>query len=452
MESDERDRRHAGSVSSFNLRFGERLNRMDRSRVLAVLALGALLLLAGCQAPGTPQNADFAPEITVVNTTGAEQGTTIAVANNETIDPGVVYAQVQNLLGTNAEPPNNVRVIEDVDSMAPNVSTFESPVRQHLNVTRRGDLDLGDQENGAVNALGGITIYPGEARNPESTTWVLAHELVHYVQVRNGHWGGLADRIGMGTTDGQFTHRAMMEGPAVYTTERYLDEYGHENSTTLTLYRTIEDGLPPGSAGEYANRQYLLGYQYVRSQVDSPEEIEALYNESALTSEHLIHGYAPDEEPMADLAVSYDGGEDWRVTGRDRMGEAFVWSAFEDRLGTERARQAAAGWGNDSLLTTYPTDEGNASFAWVIRWDDAANATQFAEAAGAYLERAESAHGDAAENATGEDLHRLQTGAFADVERAGDRTTVVLIGDRPFVDRTTATAEAGEVDVETADE
>ena len=40
---------------------------MDRTRVLGVLALGTLLLLAGCQAPGTPERPEFSPTVTVVN-------------------------------------------------------------------------------------------------------------------------------------------------------------------------------------------------------------------------------------------------------------------------------------------------------------------------------------------------------------------------------------------------
>lgn len=416
---------------------------MDRSRALAVLALGALLLLAGCQAPGTPQDADFAPSISVVNATGAERGTTIDVAGNETIDPGAVFAQVQGLLGTDVPPPTNVRVLDDLSDLTTNTSTFEMPIRRHLNVTSRGDLDLGDQENGAVNALGGITIYPGQARDPQATTWVLAHELVHYVHVRGGQAAHVRETAGMDTTDGQFTSRAMIEGTAMYTTEAYLDEYvDNESATTLALYQRIERGLPPGSAGTYANRQYLLGHHYISTQVNSSAEIDRLYNHTAVTSEQLIHGDDPAAEPMAALDVSYDGGEAWTVTGSDRMGEAFTWTALEDHLGTDRAAEAAAGWGNDSLLTVYPTDEGNVSFAWVLRWDDATNASEFADNARTYLERAGTSAGD---------LQQLPTGAHADLATAGDRTTVLTIGEREFVTETTVSATGNNVTVATAE-
>ena len=430
--------------SSLYYSLRERIARMGSPRALALLALVAMLALAGCQAPGTPQNANFAPDVTVVNATGAEQGTTIPVANNGSVDPGAVFAEVQGLLGSDVPPPSNVRVLDDVDDLSVNVSMpQESPVRRYLNVTRRGDLDLGDQENGAVGVLGSITIYPGQDRDPESATWVLAHELAHYVQVRSEADDHLRDRIAMDTTDGRFTQRAMMEGPAVYTTEAYLDEYMPSANSTLELYNRIDEGLPAGSAGVYSNRQYLLGYHYVESQVDSPAELDGLYNDSALTSEHLIHGDDPAAEPMATLDVAFDGGSDWTVTGRDRMGEAFVWTALEDRLGTERAREAAAGWGNDSLLTIYPVGESEreVSFAWVLRWDDAANATEFAADSRAYVERAGTESGD---------LTRLDSGAFAAVATPGERTTVLLLGDRSFVDEVTVSATDGTVTVSAA--
>ena len=410
---------------------------MDRTRVLGVLALGTLLLLAGCQAPGTPERPEFSPTVTVVNATGAEQGTTIAVANNETLDPGLVFAQVRSLLDADVPPPTNVRVLDDLDAMAGGTPLGgESPVRRHLNVTMRGDLDLGDQENGAVNQLGGITIYPGEARDPMATTWVLAHELTHYVQVRAGHAGTVRERVDLGTTDGQFTYRAMLEGPAVFSTEAYLDEYAPGDETTLSLYRRIDDGLPDGSYGKYANRQYLLGYEYTRSLVDSPAELAGLYDRSARTSEQVIHGYRPAEAPMAALTVTYEGGDGWAETGRDRMGEAFLWAALEDRLGTDRARTAAAGWGNDSLLMVYPTTEGNASFAWVHRWDDEANASTFAAAGETYLDRAGTAAGP---------VTRLDAGATARLERLDERTTLLLVGERAFVTGTTGEAVGSRV-------
>jgi hypothetical protein len=105
-----------------------------------------------------------------------------------------------------------------------------------------------------------------------------------------------------------------------------------------------------------------------------------LWSDPPRTSEELIHGLEPDSEPPTPLRVSTPAGDRWQAVGTDRMGEAFVRYALESDLGPERARNAAAGWGNDTLRIYRPVAGGDPSFVWVLGWDDRANATEFREA------------------------------------------------------------------------
>ena len=67
------------------------------------------------------------------------------------------------------------------------------------------------------------------------------------------------------------------------------------------------------------------------------------------------------------------------------------------------------------------TDDGDAGHAWALRWDDAANASEFVATFQAYRD------GDA----TGADTAIRLT-------RVSDETVVVLVGDPRFVDAATA--------------
>jgi hypothetical protein len=125
------------------------------------------------------------------------------------------------------------------------------------------------------------------------------------------------------------------------------------------------------------------------------------------------------------------------------MGEAFVRTALESTVDTATARRAAAGWGNDSLRFLRPSDgQGETSYAWVLRWDDAANQSEFASAYRDSL-AARGTQTEGSWNLTDSELSaRLVTPT--------DRTAVVVFGPESLTERVNVTGENGDVTVATA--
>jgi len=124
--------------------------------------------------------------------------------------------------------------------------------------------------------------------------------------------------------------------------------------------------------------------------------------------------------------------------GTDRLGERFLRIALRTGLGRERANRAAAGWGNDSFRTYRPRSGGSAVYTWVIRFDDAANRTEFASAFEDSL--AARASADAG------DVRRIDGTAF-DLRSAGDDSAVVLVGTDRFVRNVSVSGSDGNVSI-----
>ena len=119
---------------------------------------------------------------------------------------------------------------------------------------------------------------------------------------------------------------------------------------------------------------------------------------------------------------------------RDRLGEAFLRVALATELDDERAARAAGGWGNDTRIA-FNDESGARSYAWVVRFDAAANASTFDEAVGTYLDR-RTGSGPLVDDRPG----RRWSGTVDDrrvayrLVRTDDRTAVLLLGEPGFVD------------------
>jgi hypothetical protein len=104
-------------------------------------------------------------------------------------------------------------------------------------------------------------------------------------------------------------------------------------------------------------------------------------------------------------------------TNRRQFGELFVRSLFGTGLNESAAAELADGWGNDRQLEFEGTN--STGFAWVLRWDDAANATEFENGVATYLEQTD-------------------TPGPVRVDRVAPETTVLFAGDESFVQNATA--------------
>ncbi|PSP54424.1 hypothetical protein BRC82_09500 [Halobacteriales archaeon QS_1_67_19] len=366
------------------------------------------------------------------------------------VDAGRVFARVQQVLGTDVSPPGYVRVVDEPSGLAPAdaaemaaaprfwrlVGVASEPA---LNETERDQL-----ENGFTTGLGGIVLYPGTEPTPTTVTPLLAHEYVHYVQFVQKRGVEVSRAVNTRTTDGQFVRRSVLEGAAVYATDAYVDRYPPASRPNSAWYPQLQRKLLPGSVSWYANTAYIFGHRYVADRLDSPRHLSRIYADPPTTSEQVIHGLQPAAEPPVPLNVTVRSDRTWLSVGTDRLGEAFIRATLANGVSASRATRGAAGWGNDTLRIFRSSSRANSSYVWVLRWDDAANATEFESAFTRYLD----ARGnESAANGT----WRLR-GRTVDVYAPSDRVVVVAFGPRTFVDRLQPSATGSRVVVRIGDD
>jgi hypothetical protein len=421
---------------------------MGGRSIRLALVLGAALALvamAGCQVQ-LPEESPAGTQSTPASVVGSN----ITVQNGSfAADPDLVFQRLRDLRESDGPPPATIR-LRNFSELANNdtgpiVTQFNpTPFWDHLNLTS-AEVDVFDEVDllfqGSVSGAGVVTIYLDERASAETEHLVLAHELTHYVQVQSGQFTDLVGALDMTTTDGVYVRRALMEGDAVFTTDAYLETDDVTDQRNAPLYDRIGAVYPPGDANRFRNSQYVVGHEYVASQVADPAAVEDLYADPPTTSEQLLHELPPGSEPPVALSIDRTTGEAWRYVGDDRMGEAFTRHALASELGMDRAATAAAGWGNDSLQIFRPTDGGEPSYAWVLRWDDEANATEFeAAAADAF---------DSIGSEAGEYWRLTPSDGVAAIDRPTPQTVVLLLGAEAFVTNTTVAGEDATVSLRT---
>jgi len=419
---------------------------------LAVGLLVVAMVTAGCQAPAADAGNDGL-ESPVPAANGSDHPDSESVPNVTVLNgslelqPGSVFARVQRVSGTNVTAPAAVRVFETSDAfynstpdgLGPNtLPRFWRVAGLETGSVNTSELEL--QKNGYVTGAGAVTVYLNENATVADERLLLAHEFTHYVQIQDGRQTDLNDALGGQTTESAYVRRAIIEGAAVLTTDAYVREYAPGEQLNSPWYDEIQATYPAGHVGQFQNGRYVHGHEYVEERLDSPTALPEVYENPPQTSEQLLHGLAPDDEPPTDLTVDTTTGDDWVASGTDRMGEAFVRYALASDVGTEQATRAAAGWGNDSLHIFRPVDGGNASYVWVLDWDDPANASEFEQT----LRSALDARGDSEAGV----WSLSDADAAVTIAEVDASTTAVVFGPEPFVTGTTVTGTDDAVTVE----
>jgi hypothetical protein len=431
----------------------------DRRTVTAVIVLLAVVL-AGCGAP-VAQPPDTSGTQTAAPTTGTatappatatpSEPRTINVTNGSlSVDPNRVFERVQSLQGTDVDPPRVVRVYNNVtafENQSAGVLPGGSRRFYKLAGMTAEDVNISEsvtrQKNGYVTGLGSIVLYVGENASTVDELLLVAHEFTHYLQVRDGRQQRLIETLDSATlTDERYVIRALSEGGAVVTTNAYLATYANTSTTNSAMYTRVQSALPDGHIGKYENGKYVHGTEYMDSRTETPANLSAVYETPPRTSEQILHELDPDAEPPTPLSVDVQTGDQWVASGGDRMGEAFVRTALESAVGEREAISAAAGWGNDTVRFLRPADgDGKTAFAWVLRWDDAANQREFQSA----YERSLDQRGTETDG-----VWRLDNrSASATLIAPTDRTSVVVFGPDALVENVTVTGSPGTVQVST---
>jgi hypothetical protein len=416
---------------------------MTRRRRLGVLACALLVVLAGCgaQEVDRPQTATATTEPT---TTTERPTVETTDAPGDDADTGIsyrgdslpfaaapVFERVESLLDVTADPPNEVSVKNASTWFGTNVTERPAPTGTGrfgalVGVETAGSYtDLRETPNGATSPFGGVSVYPGEGSS-DAVEVVLAHEFVHVVQFQRNQVSAVRRNVGGTSTDARWTARSIVEGVAVWTETRYVETYGLDAPTGGERTTTLYTEATPGTPFRHGQGAYRFGYDYVRNQSSGLDRVEGLYERPPTTSEQVLHGLDPGSEPPAELYVrTIAEGNIWRGSTTDTLGEAYARVVLENGVSIPESVDAAAGWGNDRLVTYRERPTANASFVWVTRWDTAADASEFHDAMNASFD---------ADGERTDGRWRLDGDVQATTVRPDDATVVVAVGEPGLLD------------------
>lgn len=389
-------------------------------RNVAVL-LVVLVLLSGCStlidAPSTPTNSSGGTPPTTSDetpsTTNSVAKTRVEVLRNDSalgdVNATAVWLRVGRLVNENTSSPPTVLVLPPDRS---NETRPVPPFYESLGATKQPYADTYPLD-ARYRSDGVIVLRPSPNTSSEEIEAVLAHEFAHAYQDNGEHSVDNVSHV--------VPRRSVTEGTAELAAWLYAEQYmtGYDREDVLMTryseaqtYRRV--GLMP----------YVHGSRYARNVSEDGAVFEAMYDDPPTTAEQVLHGLPPGSEPPRQLAVSADVDGSWSWERSNRWGEAPLRYALSIGLTREQARSAATGWGNDRRMRFA---SGNATaWAWVIRWDDVAEANEFRNAIGAY---------------------RANVSVPLALHDASPETTVLVSGAEPFVRNTTVSGTTDNVTI-----
>ncbi|WP_435065148.1 hypothetical protein [Halobaculum sp. EA56] len=402
---------------------------MVRRTAVAALSIALLLVLAGCGGSQvTTARWDHSPDGDGATSPSSDPDGIEVSGGNLSVDPDAVWERVLALRGLDADPPS-LLFLDDSGEGPDGSLSAGAPApgfRRALGVDAaagNGTL-LGYVESPYI-----VHLTPAAtAAGPSTVEYVLAHEFVHVTQFRVGAYGSVYEVVPE-SHDGETAGGAVTEGAAEYVAIRYVDRHLPANSSAArranaTAWR--RSYLNASGERRLSLMTYYFGLRHVDRRVTGPADLDAVYRTPPRTTEALIHGDAPGSRYPPSLTVDRRGDGEWEsVAEPTRMGELFVRGVLGTELPEERAAAGADGWGNDRRLAL--ADGDARGYVWALRFDDGANATEFAAAFGAYL------------NAT-DGGPREANGVRFRVERPRPGLVVLVFGDGSF--RSTVSVDA----------
>jgi len=407
------------------------MNAMQENRGTAMkLATRGLVVLlvvvsmTGCTSP-VPASSPSTPSTTAAEGSVASETTTtreptVATVNvtggSLSYDADRVWRRVQRKLGTNVTPPKVV--IKELDV-------------------------AGTVEDGVV--------YVDPSATDEESKTVLAHEFAHYVQMEVAPWPGRY----ASNPDERFVVRAYREGVASYVQQWYRERY----PPGVPARQNLTDHSP---GARWVEAQYVFGLDYVQYRAGHADELGPLLSDRwPSTSEQILHPSRGTEPPAAlsvrPASANRQGYAEYLpLRNAKRMGELALRFSIWSRTNDSTAARAASGWGNDRFMTFQgPDGEG---YAWVIRYDDPAEAREAQASWRTYHANDPRTFGERTEYIASRSPDDRFVNAFwrADSNRSfgttlvDDETLVVFAGPESFVANASASGTAGNVTVRVA--
>jgi len=381
----------------------------------------------------TPSPTPTATDTATASPVEADDPEVAVEGGNLSVDATQVYADVQALLGTDVDPPT-VYVREEMPALERyNDQLAADPFYDTFGY---GSEFINTSVYHGRASPREVVVMPKNASEPRVKT-LLAHEFVHWLQFHSdvadtGGFGGFVD-----DTDSAQVAAGLVEGASVYVTDAYVERYVDVSWNQTEELRAQYERGPAGR--RLFRARYLYGAQYIHSTVESPRNVSWLYDESTptpVTSEQLIHGETPGEEPELNLTLSVNETGNWTDASNhyDTKGEIVVRTMLRAELNRSVASAAAEGWGSDHVVRLRHGDNrSQLGIAWALRWDEAGEADEFADA----FEQWRRARPDDVD-----DDYRLV--------RVDDQTVAVFAGDDGFVSNATASGSNDSVTVSAA--
>ena len=391
-----------------------------------LLAVVAVLVLAGC----TFGVGDTQPVAPIAGADDSE-GFTSLENHSLDVDPDRTFDRTATIVGEDVQrPPVNVLQPADVAGVG-NVST-EPPSMAAAFVDHHGI----DERNESTGTPAGLTtefgnVYLVEGSGPPPVMeQVLVHEYVHAIQFRTEMLRWETPRHGAATTDAYLTRMALIEGGPVYVADIYTRT--HSENVPLQSDHMMQSYEASPTGDRFLFAPYAFGSSYFEAQLDDPASFRTVYEKPPPTTAHVLHNYSSDRELTRPLPADAEAAAGWvpeNRTGSDVVGELgtrIVLSAVHD---DGRAADAATGWRNDTVLVFEHNDTGD-GIVWLVRFDDAANATTFHRAAETYADqRADTSH------------------VAYRAERPDDELVAIYSGPESFVDSATVSGSVESVRV-----
>jgi len=419
-------------------------------RHLAILALAATLMIAGCVTP--PSTTD---EIGVENGYRYDAGITVTTGDglNESEREAVVgraMARVEHIRDHEFQERVDVRVISRAEyrNRTGNASdTVNLTDRQRWNeqvwealqiigedetypearTTNRGSSVVGYYSPGD-----GEIVLVSDSATPRVARGTLVHELVHALQDQ---------QLTLGETpqfqDEQLAVLSLVEGDANYV----QDSYESRCEATWDCIETPH--AVGGRSGSFNQGLFLVSYL---PYAEGPEFVEALrergdwravddgYEQFPASTEQVIHPERyPDDEP-ATVPVPDRSNSGWgRFAALDRpaddtVGEGSIYAMFVaagviDRSGPAQydyEHPLSSGWTGDRIVPYHNGSDGY-GYVWRLRWETSGEAREFADGYRNLLDRRGA-------DRIGDGRYRIADGGFADAFRLSrDGQTVTIV-------------------------
>ena len=381
---------------------------MPTAARLLVIGLVAVLAVAATFVAATSLIDDgAASDPTAGPSVAASAAPSVEPSAARSLDPQGAFAEIEEqvlaLRGLPAPEIGPAEIIdrqqlrEELDELLANEWTADELARSNLTLRAMGLLGeeqdlreltrtlLGDQVIGFYDPLEERMVVVSDEGLSVLARITYAHEYTHALQ--DAAFNSFDVRDELTDDDAILARQALEEGDAsVVMFQWALQNLTPEELQEVGTTPVPDSGEVPGWMLRQLEFPYLAGLAFV-SQLRATGDwapVNDAYTDAPTSTEQIIHpekylaGEQPVEVDAPQTAPAFGAG--WEDLEPTTMGEAMIdiWLA-ELGAGTDEARTAAAGWGGDRLTVASGSDDEWA-MAWLIAWDSAADAGEFAAA------------------------------------------------------------------------